>query len=184
VLAAHVGLIGLAWALSSALLYLRTKETIQSETTVRVHAGSRDRLFFGWGWHRPKLRGAITVRTSKRSGAALFLPLTKGRSYALDFRVDPVSNREGPTFLSVCANGVHVTGMAIERNADRVGSYTVRLPASAVENGRNRVDLLTSAAPHTDCNRMRDGDAAVMFWFVRVRPMRDALSRRFPPNSM
>jgi hypothetical protein len=75
--------------------------------------------------------------------------------------------------VEVILNGVSLDAIPLGWTPDRVGSYTITLPRSAVKRGSNRLVLRVERAGPAVAPRTRpglsDGDA-IALWYVRVQP--------------
>ena len=150
------------WVVMRALPVLTVRESLLAREEVTIKAGDRDGAFFGEGWSPPVDTG-IVVRVSRGPRSVVWLPLPRAGTYDLTVRLDPFPRpTEGKTapmpVVAVAVNGHPLSPLSLGWNPERVGSYDVRLPASMVTAGFNR---LTLAANEGSTFRL---------WYLRVRP--------------
>ncbi|MDQ3487192.1 MAG: glycosyltransferase family 39 protein [Acidobacteriota bacterium] len=140
-------------------------ETLRAGEPVSFGPYLRDRLYFDDGWSGPSRGGNVVARISTGGAARLHLPLPEVRDYVMTIRMDP---SPGPaaavtttsSWVRVLMNDQLVGMVQLQWDPQRIGSYRVTVPASAVRSGRNRLTLSPSD---------RDGRAArIRFWYVRV----------------
>jgi hypothetical protein len=151
-------------------------ETLRRGETAMVTAGVRDGAFLGSGWSAVTGTGNVRTRVATTAGAiALRLPTVE--DYSVTLRMDPFPRPLGETpgrlpVVDVAINGTPLQAVALGWTPDRVGSYTVTLPRTAVERGLNDLVVSVRRSDTAVAPRVRpglsDGDA-VALWYVRVQ---------------
>jgi hypothetical protein len=151
-------------------------ESLRVNEDVSIMAGSGDTLFFAEGWSVPVDDG-ITVRLSQGPSSALRFPLPRQQNYDLTLRLDPFPRPIGrdtsglPT-VSAFVNGVLISSWRLTWDPERMGSYTIHVPAALVRIGINRLAIVATddagqvatAAPGTQ------GHPRFRLWYLRVLP--------------
>jgi hypothetical protein len=165
------------WWLAVGLRYLRFREDVRTGEPARFEAGPRDRLFIGEGWYGPVASGNARVRFSHGRRATIDLPLAARRGYRLTLRIDPFEfDGAPPQTLTVALNGSVLADLPLQWDETRIGSYTVRLPASQVREGRNTIELRAAYSTRAESvgggvqEVAGDRDVAFLFWYLRVEP--------------
>jgi hypothetical protein len=165
------------WWLAVGLRYLRFREDVRTGEPARFEAGPRDRLFVGDGWYGPESLGNARVRFSRGRRAVIDLPLAAGRDYLLTLRLDPFEfDGAPPQTVRVALNGSALADLPLQWDETRIGSYSVRLPASQVREGRNAIELQAAYATRAASvdggaqDVSGDREVAFLFWYLRVDP--------------
>jgi hypothetical protein len=127
------------------LPFLVAREAIAAGESTTIGAGPRDAVFFRRGWLPARTDGNVTARVSDGARATLHVPLPSGRPYGLVFRLDPVTP-SAPTQIAVLLNRRLVGHLDLRWDPERVGAYTLPLPAGLVGRGDNDLELVADAA--------------------------------------
>ena len=147
-------------------------EAIAAGESTSIEAGPRDRIFFREGWSDPHLEG-ITVRVSTGPWGVARIPLPARRAYQMVVRLDPVAP-EAHQRVRVLLNRQQIAQFPLAWNPDRVGAYSVTLPADVVRAGSNELVIIPeptvaagSTGPHLAWldPRQRIG---VRLWYLRI----------------
>jgi 4-amino-4-deoxy-L-arabinose transferase-like glycosyltransferase len=148
------------------------REAIAGGRDISIETGSRDLPFFGAGWTPPHTDG-VTVRFARAERAIVRLPLPIDRPYDLILRLDPVApdlqRRVTVLFNRQVLGVLHLTW-----NAERMGSYRLRVPAEKIKEGINELALVTDALVPAASAGARlawldpDERVGVRLWYVRV----------------
>jgi hypothetical protein len=173
-----IGASGTAWTAFRILPVRAVGESLRTGRSATIAAGSRDRAFFTEGWSRPFGMGTTTMRAAEGKTSVIQLPVNEVGDYVLTFRMDPFPRpRSGgaaplPTVLA-SINGISLAALQLRWNPDRVGTYTARLPGSAVREGMNRLTLTTrftsSAVVSSRVNGPPFVDAkGFTLWYVQI----------------
>ena len=161
-------------ALYAGLPWLVVNEAIAAGDSTSVETGPRDAIFYRAGWSPPHTDG-ITVRVSTAQWGVVAFPLPARRDYDVVLRLDPVA-LSAQQRVRIQLNRQPIITLDLAWNPERVGSYRVRLPASAVRAGRNQLVIIPEpVVPAGDAGppfawldpRQRIG---VRVWYVRVLP--------------
>lgn len=177
-LASAFAVLGLLAVLAYIFLpMLVMREALARGEAFNVQAGDRDRCFFAGDWSPPIGGGNVVVRIAEEPLVSLRLPLPAA-SYWLTLRIDPAETADEmrEPRLTVFINRRPLAELDLTRDPQRVGSYRVLVPASAVKP-MSRLDLM---ATHT----VRAADAGKHFsslapetqvafrlWYVRLDPI-------------
>jgi hypothetical protein len=129
------------WGGLLGLAYLRVREEVRNGASLVVLGAPRNRLLVGSGWSEPVDLGNVPVRLC--GGQCLLdFPLQGGTDYVLLLRADPLPREPGSRqSVHVSLNGRSVADLTLVAGDGRIGTYSVRLPASGVKDGRNEVAL-------------------------------------------
>jgi hypothetical protein len=140
-----------------ALPLARQREELRASGRAIVAAGARDLLFFRRDWDAPVQSGNVIARCADTARPAVWVPMNAGRDATLVLRLDTCAPGDPEDQLVVRVNGTPAATFRVRHDADRFGSYTVRVPGGRVRSSLNRVDLATdSGSPH------------VRLWYVQV----------------
>ena len=156
-LASAFAVLGLLAVLTYIFLpMLVMREALARGEAFNVQAGGRDRCFFAGDWSPPIGGGNVVVRIAEEPLVSLRLPLPAA-SYWLTLRIDPAETADEmrEPRLTVFINRRPLAELDLTRDPQRVGSYRVLVPASAVKP-MSRLDLM---ATHT----VRAADAGKHF---------------------
>jgi hypothetical protein len=193
ILAVALLLAPLAWLLP----WLRAGEDVRHGTTARLEAGPRDRVFFADGWYPPVCTELLCLRYARGTHARLRVPLRAGRDYVVRLRLDPFPFAGmRPQHVVVSGNGRPLGRLALAYDPVRTGTYELRWPAAATEDGANALELAASYATtvgtvDADDAIAEDGwTTAFVLWYVAVEPFPATAragdrgsARRGPPAS-
>jgi len=157
--------------------YLIAHGSLERGEGAYVIAGPRDRLFFTDGWSAPVTEGNVVARFATQRVATLSLPLSRRRPYSIILRMDPL-HYEGAAEqrVRVSLDGAALDTVTLLWDPNRVGSYTIDVPAGAVNAGRVRLDLVAdrldvvSRAGSRFPELRRDQAVAFRLWYVGVVP--------------
>ena len=142
---ATLGLMAAVWLGLSILPYLRMQEDLRAGRVAIVFAGEWDRLFFRSGWYPALTRGNVATRFSKGRKTSVWVPMRPGQDHRLTLRLDPfVFTGAPPQLLGVAVNGTRLGVLTLTWDRERVGEYTLEVPAEIVDAGLNRVDFEAS----------------------------------------
>ena len=134
--------IAATWGLLNLLPFLRLSEDLALRGETVLIAGPRDRFFFRRGWHDPLEGANVTVRFARGRTARVWIPMVPHRAHTITLRLDPfVFPGAAPQFVAVTVNGASVGTFALEWNPERVGEYTVEVPAIVASGGSVPIDL-------------------------------------------
>jgi 4-amino-4-deoxy-L-arabinose transferase-like glycosyltransferase len=157
--------------------YFIARESLLHGESTSIAAGDNDEVFFRSGWTEPVQAGAVISRFARGERATLFVPFPEQRAYHLVLRMDPVPlTAASDQRVRVLINGREAGAFDLAWNAERVGAYTIELPASDVARGRARFDFVADhAAPVGEAVTMfpelaRVTSVAFRLWYVRVTP--------------
>ena len=176
--AAVVVLAGLlAVSIYASLPLFVMREALAAGEAFNVQAGERDRCFFVGDWSAPIGGGNVVVRIAKEPLVSMRLPLAAA-SYWLTLRVDPAETADEmrEPRLAVFLNRRPLAELDLTRDPQRVGSYRVRVPASAVKP-LSRLDLMaTHTVPAGEAGKHfsslpPDTPVAFRLWYVRLDPI-------------
>ena len=172
--AAAVTTLALAGVLAYvALPWFVAREAIAGREAVNVETGSRDWIFYRSGWTPARREGAASVRVSLDEQTTVHFPLPEKRSYDIVLRFDPAAP-DTQRRVTILLNRQMLGTVLTSFNADRVGSYRLRLPEAAVRAGDNALTLVpdTRVAAATAGDRFDWIDpktlVGVRFWYLRV----------------
>lgn len=169
---AAVAAVGATWYLAMPWYVVR-ESIVQGEST-SIETGGRDLIFYRRGWSAPHFE-SITVRVSLSDRAVIRLPLPERRAYDLVLRLDPIAVNS-PEQVDVLFNRHLVGRLNPTTNAERVGSYRLRLREDIVNAGSNEIVLVASSmTPAASAGpRFAWLDPAerlgVRLWYVRILP--------------
>ena len=175
-LAACAGLLLLVasgfWTIQQVLPYLSAREALSAGESVTLATGPRDSVFFPGGWSRPFGGGNVTIRVAEHGASQVVLPLPHQGAYRVTLRLDPfprpLPGETGPRVpVRLLLNDKPLEDVEVRFAGDRVGAYSVTLPAALVRAGRN---VLTIRSPE---------ETPISLWYVRVGPSEVAASPRF-----
>jgi hypothetical protein len=175
--AATAALIATGWLAGYWSPYWVAREALRGGEEISLAATDNDRVFFHDGWTGLVHAGAVVAHFARAPQATLFVPLPERRAYRLVLRMDPVPDPNAGQRVRVLVNGREAAAFDLAWNPERVGAYTVDLPASEVSPGRARVEFVTDhvapiGAAATSFPEL-DPSTPVAFrlWYVRVTPM-------------
>ena len=171
-----------ALAVLSVFTYICLPMLVMREALARgeafnVQAGGRDRCFFSGAWSDPTGGGNVVFRIAEEPLVGLRLALPAA-NYWLTLRIDPAETQDEmrEPRLSVFLNRRRLAELDLSRDPQRVGSYRVMVPASAVK-ALSRLDLMaTHTVPAADAGRHfaslpPDQPVAFRLWYVRLDPI-------------
>jgi hypothetical protein len=174
---------GLGWSVMCLLPYFRMREDLRSGQGTAVVAGPRNWLFFRNDWYRPITVENVTARFAKGRRATVQIPMTGNGPYVLTLRVDPFSYEGVPQqVMAVRLNDAMLGTFPLVLDPERVGQYTVVVPASIARNGLNRLELAVASSILRRSVRLPgpgngfdslvslDQDVAFRLWYVLIRP--------------
>jgi hypothetical protein len=151
------------WTIQRGLPILVVREALGTVDGATIAAGDRDAAFFTEGWSEPVTAGNVTARMSGAGPAVVRIPIARVQDYDVRLRLDPfpAPDIDPPsTIVRVFVNGTPVGVVDLTWDPSRVGAYQLRLPASALHTGLNRLLLQAesrSGAP-----------AGIRFWLMRI----------------
>jgi len=140
-------------------------ETLRAGEPVSFGPYVRDRIYFDGGWSRAVREGNVAARRSTDRVARMRLPLPEVADYVMTIRMDPFPAPSPAAttplpVVRVLVNDQLVGMVELQWDPQRIGSYRVTVPASAIRKGRNRLALI----PATHDGR----EARIRFWYVRL----------------
>jgi 4-amino-4-deoxy-L-arabinose transferase-like glycosyltransferase len=157
--------------------YFIARESLLRGESTSIAAGDNDEVFFRNGWTGLVQAGAVTSRFALGERSTLVVPLPEQRDYHLVLRMDPVPLTAAVVQrIRVLINGREAGAFDLTWDAQRVGAYTIDLPARDAPRGRARFEFIADRVSPV-------GQAATMFpdlataasvafrlWYVRVTP--------------
>jgi dolichyl-phosphate-mannose-protein mannosyltransferase len=154
------------------------RESLAAGEAVDVHAGERDSCFFTGEWSTPIGGGNVIVRVAEDPLVSVRLPLPPA-SYWMTLRMDPAETQDElrEPRVTVFLNRKALGEIDLTRDPQRIGSYRMLVPASAVKP-LSRLDLLaTHTVRAADAGRhfsslKPDTPVAFRLWYVRLDPIR------------
>jgi hypothetical protein len=170
-----LALAGAAWTF--AMPYAIARESLGRGEAVMVRADVRDRLMMTDGWSDLVVTQNVTARFTTRPVAAIRLPLPVQRPYRIVLRIDPLHDADAPPQrVQVALNGQHVATLQLGWNPERVGEYSVDVPAAAVRRGSNEltfraermVPMTRAGSAYPEISR--DQEVGFRFWYMLVTP--------------
>jgi hypothetical protein len=183
--AATVGVAGVTlWLIWGVAPPLVLAETLRAREDATVMAGARDGAFLRSGWS-PVLRGANVSQRMTSDEGKLTIRLPEEGDYPATLRMDPfprpLAASPGPLpVVDVLLNGAAIATIQMEWAPDRVGTYRIVLPRTAVRQGSNQIILRV--------RRASDGsEQAISLWYLRVHPRQTASAiaqRRASPRAV
>lgn len=162
--AALIAIAAGVWMIQRGLPILVVREALTTENAATIAAGERDDVFFTDGWNEPVTAGNVTARTSTGGVAVVRFPIVRVQDHDIRLRLDPFPAPETDppsTIVRVFANDALVGAVGLTWDPGRVGAYQLRLPASVLHMGLNRLVLRTES---------RSGTAGIRFWLMRISP--------------
>jgi len=174
---AAAGVVGVAVYLGyQALPYLVARESLQYGGGTSITTGDRDEVFFSRGWSRWIQEGAVTTRAMLGDRATIRLPLPERRPYLLTLRADPASTGT-PGRVALLLNGRLLARFGLALDPQRVGSYSVTIPAGEGRDGFNRLELVAdtvvtagTAGPHF-AFLAPTTPISLRVWMIRLNPL-------------
>ena len=171
----------LTWGVAPPLVLA---ETLRAREDATVIAGARDGAFFRSGWS-PVLRGPNVSQRVTSGEGKLTIRLPEEGDYPATLRMDPfprpLAASPGPLpAVEVLLNGAAIATIQLEWAPDRVGTYRIVLPRTAVRPGSNQIILRVRRASDGD-------DQAISLWYLRVHPRQTASAiaqRRASPRAV
>ncbi|HET9272025.1 MAG TPA: hypothetical protein VFO31_27795, partial [Vicinamibacterales bacterium] len=167
-----VGVVGVTlWLIWRVTPPLVLAETLRAHEDATVAAGMRDGGFLRSGWS-PVLRGANVSQRMTTGEGKVTLRLPEEGDYPATLRMDPfprpLAVAPGPLpAVDVLLNGTAIAAIQLEWTPDRVGTYRIVLPRTAVRRGSNQLILRVK--------RASEGDGqGVGLWYLRVHPRQTA----------
>ncbi len=109
--------------------------------------------------------------------STIWLPLPERRPYRLVIRMDPLPFEEAPPQRVRVFVDRHIIGVfTLDWNPERVGAYTVDIPAGLVPAGRTRLELMPDHVRPLDKidafpELPRSLAAGFRLWYVRLTPL-------------
>ena len=156
------------WIVARWLPVAVAREALARGEEVTFAAGGRDRSFFTLGWSASQAAGNVTSRTTTGRTGVVQLPLLRGSTYEATFRIDPFPRPPAtaettlPT-VRLFVNGQPAGRIALTWDPDRVGLYTIALPA--ILSSTTTIELVPEEADG------RPGSPKILLWYVRVHPL-------------
>jgi hypothetical protein len=171
---AGAGLLGVVGYSLLPLFVMR--EALLAGEPFNVTAGERDTWFFWGDWSEPIDGGNVTVRVAEEPLVGLRLTLAP-TGYWLTLRIDPAETEDPlrEPRLTVFLNRHRLAEIDLTREAGRVGTYRLRVPATLVRPF-SRLDLLAShtvpaaAAGRHFSSLEPQTQVAFRLWYVRLDP--------------
>ena len=170
--ASVIAVVGLACGMYFVLPWFVVREAIASGNDISVETGTRDRVFFGAGWSAP-YRDGLTFRVSEAERSVIRIPLPSRRIYQIVLRLDPVAPERQRRAI-VLLNRQLLANLQLTSNPDRVGTYSLQLPADKVRVGINELTIVpdalvpAGAAGSRFAWRNPQDLLGVRLWYVRV----------------
>jgi hypothetical protein len=155
--------------------YYVTSETLAAGHAVNFTAGPRDRQFFTRGWSRWHVDGNVTSRVTTADRSELTIPLPSASDYRLTLRADPVRPDQSQT-LVLLFNRQLLRTFTLSWDPDRVGTYSVTVPAGYTHPGANELLVISArmitARDAGDRFRWLDPNTLIgsRVWYVRMEP--------------
>jgi 4-amino-4-deoxy-L-arabinose transferase-like glycosyltransferase len=149
-------------------------EALQWHEDAAVTAGARDHASFQHGWSELMRGENVSMRVTFDEGT-LFIRLPEDRDYPATLRMDPFPRPLAAApgrlpVVEVALNDVQIGEIQLRWTPDRVGTYDILLPRTAVRRGVNRLVLRVKRPAASPVRPgLTDGDA-VGLWYVRVHP--------------
>ncbi len=157
--------------------YFIARESLLRGESTSIAAGDNDEVFFRTGWTGLVQAGAVISRFALGERSTLVVPLPEQRDYHLVLRMDPVPlTAAAVQRVRVVINGREAGAFDLTWDAQRVGAYTIDLPARDAPRGRARFEFVADHVSPV-------GQAVTMFpdlanatsvafrlWYVRVTP--------------
>ncbi len=178
--AASVGLVALAAAISLTLPPFVSREALASDTAVTLDAGWRSALFFTGGWSRPRATSGSTVvvRAAQQPTVGLRILLPRAMECWLTLRLDPAETADPSRQPSVTlfVNRRYVARLGLTRDPARVGTYRFHLSEGLTRAGINQIELVSShVVPAADAGPQfawldKSAPVAFRFWYLRLEP--------------
>jgi 4-amino-4-deoxy-L-arabinose transferase-like glycosyltransferase len=170
--------VGLALLEDHWIPYLIARESLQTGASTSVAAGPGDGVFFTDGWSDLVQGGAVVARLATKKVVTVQLPVPERRAYRLVIRMDPIVPDATPPQRVRAFLGGHAIGVfTLTWNPERVGAYTVDVPAGLVPPGRTQLELMAddlvplAQAGNAFPELPRDLQAAFRLWYVRLGPL-------------
>jgi 4-amino-4-deoxy-L-arabinose transferase-like glycosyltransferase len=166
-------LVAAAVAVYASLPWFAALEATGKGNAVTIAAGERDRVFYRSGWSAPHADGNVTARVSERLQTTVHFPLAAARAYTVVLRLDPVVP-DVQQRLTVLFNRQLIGALRLSWSPDRVGSYSVALPAAWVRKGENEITLVPEPMVAAGSAGPRYGwldpaqQVGVRFWYLRI----------------
>jgi hypothetical protein len=159
-----------------ALPYFVARESLRYGEGTSIAAGERDDIFFSRGWSASKQDGVVISRVIVGERAAIRFPLPEVRPYLLTLRADPATPTT-PGRVALLLNGRLLSRFGLALDPQRVGSYSVTVPADVPRAGFNRLELIADAVVEAGAAGPRFAFLApatpisLRVWMVRLNPM-------------
>ena len=169
--ATTVGIVAVTpWLIWRVAPPLVLAETLSAREDATVMVGSQDGAFLRSGWSRV-LRGANVSQRVTIGEGTLRIRLPEEGDYPATLRMDPfprpLAASAALPAVDVLLNGEPIATIQLEWAADRVGTYRIVFPRTAVRRGTNQLTLRVK--------RAAGGDAeGISLWYLRVHPRQTA----------
>lgn len=169
--------VGLARLENYWIPYLVARESLEAGEPASVGAGPNDSVFFKEGWSDLVRGGNVVARLGTGMRSTIWLPLPERRPYRLVIRMDPLPFEEAPPQRVRVFLDRHTIGVfTLDWNPERVGAYTVDIPAGLVPAGRTRLELMPDHVRPLDKidafpELPRSLAAGFRLWYVRLTPL-------------
>lgn len=169
------GLVSTGWLGHIWSPVLVAQEALRAGEDTNIAPGPNDSRFFRDGWSDLVATGAVVARFAVTSQATMYVPLPEARPYRLAIRMDPVPNNPDQR-VHVFLDQSLVATIALVWNPDRVGSYSIDVPASLANRSLAKLSFVAdSIQPVGEAASLYPGltesqPAAFRLWYVRVMP--------------
>ena len=152
-----LALLTIAAAWTFLMPYAVVREGLANGAPVTIMAGQRDRWFFVDGWSSLDITGNVVSRLSTQPTASLRLFLPDARPYGLILRIDPAAPPgDVRQKVQVSLNVRPLGELDLNWNPDRIGEYSLSIPAEAVTPGSHRLAL--------------SSETSFKLWYLRIIP--------------
>ncbi|MHC4831239.1 MAG: glycosyltransferase family 39 protein, partial [Planctomycetota bacterium] len=171
-IAATMALGLIPWAVLLQLPHLALWEDLKAGRVANVRAGPRDQRYFVSGWH-PAVEGPnVTARFSRAGPSLVRVPMLAGNDHRITLRLHPYPGA-APQEVAVSVNGVPVADFELVWDPNRVGSYTIHVPARIVREEGNLIELRGSRvtrvpAQSASAFALPGQEVGFLLWYVNV----------------
>jgi hypothetical protein len=140
-------------------------ETLRAGDPMSFGPYYRDKIYFRNGWSSAKREGNVVTRISTGRAGRIDVPLPEICDYIMTIRMDPFPSPRPDTMtplpaVRVLLNDQLVAVVQLQWDPQRLGSYRVTVPASAVRAKGNGLTLMPSDG--------QGRETRIRFWYVRV----------------
>jgi len=166
--------LGLAAVAARWWPWLEFREALSAGEAAIVEFGARDAAFVDAGWSAPARSGDRHVRFATAIRASVHVPLPQRRPYRVRLRLDPFE-ADRPQRISVFVNSAPIGTVLAGETPEVDGAYELPMPAAAVREGTNRIELLATYFVPARVLRSRaaglgdDDAAAFRMWDLTVQ---------------